>query len=229
MTSTGGGLRSASGSFARGNRIEVGFRVHGCASSAPAEAMREILDDGEGDRNEDETDCCREEHAADDNCAKDLAGCRACACRGPEWEAAEYEGQRRHDDGPEAHPCSMKGSLGDTLAAVVVNLGKLNDENGVLGGEANQHDETDGREDVVLKQPDVQCNVRTENRDGGAEENAEWQRPARIESSENKEDKEQGECEDRPGGHAFFSLLFLERHAGVVEAAACGHGLCEGV
>ena len=54
MTSLGRGLWSASGSFAGGDRIEVGFRVHRRSLATPAEAVRKVLDNRKGYGDEDE-------------------------------------------------------------------------------------------------------------------------------------------------------------------------------
>ena len=72
MTSRGHGLRTDSRCFAGGDRIEVGFRVHRRSLATPAEAVREVLDDGESHGDEDEADGGREEHTADDDGAQNL-------------------------------------------------------------------------------------------------------------------------------------------------------------
>ena len=71
------------------------------------------------------------------------------------------------------------------------------------------------------------CEVCAENRDRGAEQNAEGQGPALIKSGENQEHEDEGETEDRPRWNALLCLLFLERHARVIEACAGRHGLME--
>ena len=52
----------------------------------------------------------------------------------------------------------------DGLATVIICLCELHNQNGILCGEANQHDKTNGRNDVVFKASNVQCDVSTENR-----------------------------------------------------------------
>ena len=49
-------------------------------------------------------------------------------------QATEDEGQGRHNDRPESDAGSTQSSLGNALPAVVVALGKFNDQDGVLGG-----------------------------------------------------------------------------------------------
>jgi len=229
VTSLGRGLRSTAGSFAGSDGVEVSFRVHRRTLATSGKAVREVFDYGKRDWDEDETNGGREEHSANNDGAKDAARGAACSTRSPEWEASEDEGQRRHDDGTEAQASCPKGGFRNTLTAFVVGLCEFDDEDGVLGGEANQHDQTDGRKDVVFKQSYMECDVRSKNRDGSAEENAKGQCPARIERRKDEEDEEQGEREDGPGGHALCRLLFLVGHAGVVVATARRHGLREGI
>ena len=109
--------------------------------------------------NEDESDGGGQEHAADDDGAEDAAGSRAGAGGDPQRQAAEDEGESGHHDGAEAQAGRIQRGFADALAALVVGLRELDDQDGVLRGEADQHDEADGGKDVVLKRADVQSEI----------------------------------------------------------------------
>ena len=102
------------------------------------------------------------------------------------------------------------------LAFFVFVLGELDDQDGVLGGEADQHDEADLRVDVVFKASQPERGVRAEDGDGRAEQNAERQRPAFILRGQNQKNEEQRQAENRDRGNALRGLLFLVRHAELV-------------
>ena len=52
-----------------------------------------------------------------------------------------------------------KSSLADALPGLVVGLGKLDDEDGVLGRQPNQHDQADRGKNVILKGANMQGQV----------------------------------------------------------------------
>ena len=62
---------------------------------------------------------------------------------------AEDEGDGGHEDGAEAEFGGDDGGVDDGFALLEVLLGELDDEDRVLGGEADEHDEADLDVDVV--------------------------------------------------------------------------------
>src|SRR6185437_1216215 len=189
--------------------IGVVFGVHGGASATAAEPMRDVLDDREADGDEKDSEEGGEDHAADDDCAEDLAGDAAGAGGDPKRNAAEDEGKGRHDDGTEAETGGAECGVGDGLALFVVADGELDDEDGVLRGKADEHDEADGGEDVVFKRAHGEGEVGAEDGDGRGEQDAEGKRPAFVERGEDEESNEDGEAEDDPGGDTLLGGLFL--------------------
>src|SRR5580658_4528380 len=113
--------------FAAATRAAVMQRVHRRSLAAPGEAMREILDDRERDRNEDQSKGGREEHATDNDGSENAAGSRTRTGRSPQRQASEDEGQSCHYDRPEAQTRSIQRCLTDTLTALVVHLRELDD------------------------------------------------------------------------------------------------------
>ena len=68
----------------------------------------------------------------------------------PQRHATENERERGHQDGPQAKPRAFERRIHQRLPLLVLLLGKLDDQNRVLGGQADQHHQADLRVDVVL-------------------------------------------------------------------------------
>ena len=63
---------------------------------------------------------------------------------------AEDEGEGGHQDRPQPRARRLDGGL-EAVGALLLGLaGELDDQDGVLGGQADQHDEADLRQDVVV-------------------------------------------------------------------------------
>ena len=62
----------------------------------------------------------------------------------------ENERERRHDDGPETQARRIHRRIEDAEAFTVTLRGELHDEDGVLGGEPDQRDQTDLEIDGVV-------------------------------------------------------------------------------
>ena len=103
------------------------------------------------------------------------------------------------------------------LPAHVFLACELDDQDGVLGGQSDEHDQSDLRVDVVLQATRGERQKAAKDRDRRAEQDAEGQRPALILRSQNKEDEEQRDAKDGGGRDALRGLLLLEGHALVVE------------
>src|SRR5580698_2664450 len=106
--------------FALGYRIVPA--IHGDALAALHKPVRQILDYRERDRDEDESEGRRERHSAYNHGPQNLPRSSAGAAGNCERQAADDEGQRGHDDGPEANPRRIQRRLAYTLATVVVEF-----------------------------------------------------------------------------------------------------------
>ncbi len=67
---------------------------------------------------------------------------------------------------------SGQRSLEQGCALVVLHLGELDDQNGILGRQADQHDQTDLGVDIVVELAEVERDKGAEDRDGYAQQHA---------------------------------------------------------
>ena len=127
--------------------------------------------------------------------------------RDPERHAAEDEGERRHEDGPEPELRALKRGLDQGFALLEFGLRELDDQDRVLGREADEHDEADLGVDVEVEVPQEEAEQRADDGDGDREQHAERQRPALVEGGQNQEDEDEREHEDPAAScpEAFFS------------------------
>ena len=83
------------------------------------------------------------------------------------------------------------------FAVAILNLFReLDDEDGVLTGEADKHDEADLGEDVVLHRAQPDAADRAEDAHRHDEDDRQWQRPAFVLRREQEEDEENAEREN---------------------------------
>ena len=69
---------------------------------------------------------------------------------GPQRDATQDECERGHQDWSKTEPGSLQRSIYQVLAFFVFVFGELNDQDGVLGGETDQHHQANLRIHVVL-------------------------------------------------------------------------------
>src|ERR1700761_2124057 len=192
-----------------------------------AEPVRQTLHHREGDGNDEDGDECRGQHATDHHRSQNLPRDTPGASCSPQRNAAKDESEGRHQDGAQAELGAGERCIIDALAGHVFLACELDDEDGVLGRQTNEHDQSDLRVDVVLQPTGRQREKSAKDRNRRAEQDAEGQRPALILRGQNKEDKEQRDAKDGGGRDALGGLLLLEGHALVVERHLTGHGLAE--
>ena len=102
--------------------------------------------------------------------------------------------------------------------------GELDDEDGVLGEKADEHDEGDLEVNVVGDAEDVGEDERSHEAEGDREDYGEGEDVALVLGGEEEVDEQQAEAED-DGGGAARALVLLTRHAGVFVAEALGECL----
>ena len=116
----------------------------------PRTELRDPARDHVEHRREYEAERGHPDHAGENRRAERLAQLRAGADRPDQRHDAEDEGERRHQDRPQPQPRRLDRRRPAVAAPVLELLGKLDDQDRVLGGEADEHDEAHLREDVVV-------------------------------------------------------------------------------
>src|SRR5690349_3926626 len=118
------------------------FRGYKPNWSLPGRA-RDALDHIEDSWNEESADERFRYHTANYRRAHNLACYRTCSGRGPERDAAENKGERRHHEGPEAKPRRGECCIDDRHTAFIILLRKRDDQNRIFRSQADEHHQTD--------------------------------------------------------------------------------------
>src|SRR5438093_12351835 len=169
------------------------------------------------------------QHAANDDSTQNAPRYCAGTGGGPERHAAKDEGKGGHQNGAQTNPRAGQRSLDQGFALLVFEPRKLDNEDGILGRQTNEHHQTNLRIHVVHHVPDEQGCEGAEDRDGGTEQDAERQRPTFVERREDQEYEQQREPENGRRGNAFLSFFLLERHAHIIVPHFGRHRLSEDV
>jgi len=127
-------------------------------------ALAQAFDDGVEHGHEQQGQDRRGEHAAENGRSDGLPASRACPARYHQRHDAEDERECRHQDRPKPETGRFHRGVNDAQAFLTPALGELNDQNRVLGGKTDQHDEADLRIDVGLKTAHEQRQECTEQR-----------------------------------------------------------------
>ncbi len=90
-------------------------------------------------------------------------------------------------------------SVGDGHALLAPDLGEFDDQDAVLGGERNQHDETDLRIEIVVEPGDQQRQHGASDSDRNREEYGNRDGPALVEPDQEQECEQDGERQDHAG------------------------------
>src|SRR5262245_39493537 len=102
-------------------------------------------------RNEKDGEECRRQHAAEHTCPNGSATGSAGSRGDYQRKDAQNEGHRGHDYGAEAEPSSLDRRLDQRAALLMMLLArKLYNEDGILGGQSDQSDQSDLEVDVVI-------------------------------------------------------------------------------
>src|SRR5439155_23461266 len=163
----------------------------------------EALTHVERDRDDEDGDERRRQHPPDDGRAQNPSGVGAGALRDHERKDPEDEGERGHEDGAQADTGPGQRGIDERGAALEFFLGELDDQDGVLGGQADHHHQADLREYVQLVPAEPQRAHGAQDGDGRAEQDAERQRPALVLGGQEQEYHEQREAEDGGWRDAF--------------------------
>src|SRR5579863_8004575 len=119
-----------------------------CSRSALLACARQFFNEIEDGGHEEDSDKAGGKHSADHSSAHDLTGDGTGARGSPERNASQDKGKRSHQDRPKAEPGAFQSGVGERLALFGLLLGELDNQNGVFGGEANEHDQADLRVNI---------------------------------------------------------------------------------
>src|SRR5512143_350122 len=111
-------------------------------------AMGQLLNYREGHGDQEYSDARSGEHASDHSEAHNVPRQGASTRRRGERYASQNEREGGHQDRSQPEFGAFQGRVLGALTLVVLDLRELDDQNGVLGGQADQHDEPDLRVDV---------------------------------------------------------------------------------
>ena len=100
---------------------------------------------------------------------------------------AEDEGERGHQDRPQAQARALDRRVHQWLAALVLELGELDDEDGILCRQADQHHQPDLRVDVIRHAAQRQAAVGAEHGERDAQQHRERHRPAFVQRRQHQE------------------------------------------
>src|SRR5271156_222714 len=169
------------------------------------------------------------EHPSDDHCSQHLARDSARAGGYPQRHTAQDKSEGSHQDWAQSQSCASQGRFEQRLPAVVLNLGKFHDEDGILRRQTDQHDQTNLGVHVIFKVAKEEREESPEHCDRNAQQHAERQRPALVLCRHNEEDDEECQTKNDGGRHPLRSPLLLVRHTRIVEAHLTGHRLVEDI
>ena len=106
---------------------------------------------------------------------------------------AENERERRHENRPQPDARGLDRRIEDRHALLAQLLGELDDQNRVLGGQADEHDEPDLTEHVVGKPSQQLRGQRAKHRERHAQQDDERQDPALVLRRQHQIDDEQAQ------------------------------------
>src|ERR1700733_14968120 len=127
-----------------------------------AAALPQALDQQIEHRNEERVQYRAHDHAPEYGGAYGVASVFSSAARGNQGDNPQDESQRRHKNRTQPDACGFDGGVEDRHTASAQLLGEFDDQDGVLGREADQHDESHLAEDVVLLAAEPLCGKRAE-------------------------------------------------------------------
>ena len=183
--------------------------------------LEEAEHDDEEERNEEDGEDGSGDHAADDAGSDGVLAPGTGAGGKGERHNAEDEGEGGHQDGPKALVGGVDGGFDEFHALLVVFLGELDDENGVLGGEADGGEEADLEEDVVGESAHERGEDGPEDTERNDEHDGEGNGPAFVERGKAEENDGKRDGVERADLRA--RALFLVRGAGPIVGDALGH------
>jgi hypothetical protein len=200
-------------------------RAEGSAPTAPggAAASRACSEGDVEDRGEDQPEEGDADHAEEHRGAQRLAELPAGSRCGDQREHAQDEGEAGHQDRTKPRLCRLDGHLERGGAAFLGLLGEFDDQDRVLGGKRDEHDQADLGQDVVVHPPQVHARHRGQQRHRHDQDDRQRQDQAFELCGEHEEDEDHRHTEDDRRDIA--RRLLFEGDAGPLAAEAGGKAL----
>src|SRR6516164_11368248 len=197
-----------------------------CAGLGKASSVlltAELTNEGVEGGREQKAETGHAQHSEQHRCAQRLPHLRACSGRNGEWGNAQNEWEGCHQDRAKARTRGVHRGFGGGDTFLFLLARKLDDEDGVLGGQADENDEADLRQDVDGHAPRKQACDRGEQAHRQDQNDCQRQLPAFVLRDEDEEDEESGCAEDEKSRRA--ALLLLEGEVGPLKSNALGKNL----
>ena len=86
----------------------------------------------------------------------------------------------------------MDGGVHDRHAFFMLHLGKFDDEDGIFGGQSDQHDDANLSVNIVVKAAHQQADVGAQYHQRRGQKHAEGQRPTLVLRGQKQEDENEG-------------------------------------
>ncbi|CAG2154752.1 hypothetical protein LMG19282_04712 [Cupriavidus campinensis] len=148
------------------------------------------------------------QHAANHARAQRLPARRRGPARDGQRNTAQDEGQRGHDDRPQPQLGRLDRRVVGAQPLLDAHLHReLEDQDGVLGRQRDQHRQADLEVDVVLHAAYQDGNQRAEQRERHSQQHADRQRPFFVLRGQDQEHHQQREGEHQGGRRAGLLLL----------------------
>ena len=148
------------------------------------------------DRDEEDVQEGGEQHPAGDRRAHRMTALLPGAACKHQRHDAEDERQRRHQDRPQPDARGLDRRVHDRTALPAQLLGELDDQNRVLGGQPDQHHESDLTVEIVLQPAHPLRRQRAEYRQRYAQQHDERQHERLVLRCERQVDEQQADAED---------------------------------
>ena len=144
-------------------------------------AFFEPHDDDVKHGGKEETEPGDSEHSEKDGRAESLPHFRTGAGAKNKRKDTKNESKGSHKNRAQSKSAGFDGG-GEAvfLISILDLLRELNDQDGVLAGKPNEHNETDLREDIILHRAQPDTVDRAEQTHWDDENDGEWQRPAFV-------------------------------------------------
>src|SRR5205807_1715594 len=158
------------------------------------------------------------DHTSKDGRTDGDATCAACALREDQRKHAQNERQRSHQNGAQANARGFHGGFRERESLGAQLLGEFDDQNGVLAGKADEHDQPNLAVDVILESAQSLRAQRSEQRYGHGEQHDKRQHVTFILRGERQVNDH--ESQRKQNERFAAGLDFFERQAAPFEGHA---------